>query len=38
MTPFEALSDLERLVRQLNASPPEIQCLVWWAVGEIDRQ
>jgi hypothetical protein len=38
MTPIEALQDMERLVKQVIASPPEIRTLVWWAVAEIDRQ
>ena len=38
MTPLEALSDMERLCSQLMASPPEIRCLVVFAVAEIDRQ
>jgi hypothetical protein len=38
MTPLEALSDMERLRSSWAASPPEIQCLVVFAVAEIDRQ
>jgi hypothetical protein len=34
----EALSDMERLHASWSASPPEIRCLVWWALCEIDRQ
>src|SRR6516165_2600567 len=34
----EAISDMKRLAAMTDASPPEIQCLVRFALIEIDRQ
>jgi hypothetical protein len=38
MTPLEALQDMDLLVRQVMAAPPEIRTLAVWAVAEIDKQ
>ena len=38
MKPLEAVHDMERLCSQWIASPPEIKCLVLFALAEIDRQ
>jgi hypothetical protein len=38
MTLAEAISDMERLCASWAASPPEIKCLVLFALVEIDRQ
>jgi hypothetical protein len=38
MTLSEALSDMDRLSASWSASPPEIQCLVRFALNTIDRE
>ena len=38
MTPLEALQDLEKLHQQLMAAPPELACLAWFGICEMDRQ
>jgi hypothetical protein len=38
VTPLEALQDLEKLHQQLMAAPPELACLAWFGICEMDRQ
>jgi hypothetical protein len=38
MTIIEALKNMDVIAKHLVTAPPEITAIVYWAVGEVDRQ
>jgi hypothetical protein len=38
MTPLQALQNLDLVYEQLKAAPPELRCLAWFGICEVDRQ